>query len=69
MLKHKHLRHLAYFVEIVRAGSIRNAALKAKLSAAVMSEALSNLETHMKVTLIKRVYAVNAADSGRPQSV
>ncbi len=54
MPKPRDLRLLLYFVEIARAGSIRAAALKLGLSPAVVSEALSELEDVVGVTLIRR---------------
>ncbi len=48
------LRLLAYFVQIVRAGSIRGAAAQLSLSPAVLSEALANLEELVGVTLLQR---------------
>ena len=47
-------RLLAYYVEIVRAGSIRGAANKLSLSPAVVSTALSDLEKILGVTLLRR---------------
>lgn len=54
MPKPRDLRLLLYFVEIARAGSIRAAAAKLGLSPAVVSEALSELEALVGVTLIRR---------------
>lgn len=54
MASPRDLRLLAYFVEIVRAGSIRGAAARLSLSPAVVSEALSELEDIMGVTLLQR---------------
>ena len=54
MPKPRDLRLLLYFVEIARAGSIRAAAGKLGLSPAVVSEALSELEALVGVTLIRR---------------
>lgn len=54
MAKPRDLRLLLYFVEIARAGSIRSAAGKLGLSPAVVSEALSELEAIVGVTLIRR---------------
>lgn len=54
MAKPRDLRLLLYFVEIARAGSIRGAAGKLGLSPAVLSEALSELEAVVGVTLIRR---------------
>lgn len=54
MISPKDLRLLAYYVEIVRAGSIRGAAARLTLSPAVVSEALSELEDIMGVTLVRR---------------
>ena len=48
------LRLLSYFVQIVRAGSIRGAAARLSLSPAVVSEALSDLEDRLGVSLITR---------------
>lgn len=47
-------RLLYYFVEIVKAGSIRSAARHLRLSPAVVSTALSDLEVALSVTLISR---------------
>lgn len=47
-------RLLAYFVEIVRAGSIRGAARHLSLSPAVISTALRDLEAVIGATLLKR---------------
>lgn len=47
-------RLLYYFVEIVKAGSIRRAARHLRLSPAVVSTALSDLEAALSVTLITR---------------
>ena len=54
MASPKDLRLLAYFVEVVRAGSIRGAAAQLSLSPAVVSEALSELEEILGATLITR---------------
>lgn len=54
MASPKDLRLLSYYVEIVRAGSIRGAAARLSLSPAVVSEALSELEDIMGVTLVRR---------------
>ncbi len=54
MASPRDLRLLAYYVEIVRAGSIRSAAARLSLSPAVVSEALSDLEDIMGVTLVRR---------------
>ncbi len=54
MPKPRDLRLMLYFVEIARAGSIRGAASKLGLSPAVVSEALSELEAVVGVTLIRR---------------
>ncbi len=47
-------RLLYYFVEVVKAGSIRSAARQLRLSPAVVSTALSDLEAALCVTLISR---------------
>lgn len=54
MPSHQDLRLLTYFVQIVRAGSIRRAAEALRLSPAVVSEALSRLEAELGVTLLHR---------------
>lgn len=54
MASPRDLRLLAYFVQIVRAGSIRGAAGQLSLSPAVMSEALASLEDLVGATLIRR---------------
>lgn len=54
MLSHQDLRRLRYFVEVVRAGSIRGAADALRLSPAVVSEAIAQLETHLGATLLLR---------------
>ena len=54
MTSPRDLRLLAYFVQVVRAGSIRGAANQLALSPAVISEALSELEAILGVTLLKR---------------
>ena len=54
MASARDLRLLAYFVQIARSGSIRGAAAKLSLSPAVLSEALSELEANLELTLIRR---------------
>ncbi len=54
MLSHQDLRRLRYFVEVVRAGSIRRGAESLRLSPAVVSEALGQLEATLGVTLLQR---------------
>lgn len=54
MASPKDLRLLSYYVEVVRAGSIRGAAARLSLSPAVVSEALTELEDIMGVTLVRR---------------
>ncbi|MDD9924670.1 MAG: LysR family transcriptional regulator [Rhodospirillaceae bacterium] len=54
MASGQELRLLSYFVQIVRAGSIRGAAARLSLSPAVVSEALSDLEDRLGVSLITR---------------
>lgn len=54
MPSHHDLRLLRYFVEVVRAGSIRKAADELRLSPTVVSEALAQLEDKLGVTLLKR---------------
>ncbi|MFY0613587.1 MAG: LysR family transcriptional regulator [Hyphomicrobiaceae bacterium] len=45
---------MSYFVAVVRAGSIRGAAQRLSISPAVVSEALSELEGLLDVTLLRR---------------
>ena len=59
-------RLLYYFVEIVKAGSIRGAARHLRLSPAVVSTALSDLEAALSVTLIARTTRKMHPDRGRP---
>ncbi len=47
-------RLLAYFVDVVRAGSVRGGARKLRLSPAVVSSALKDLESAVGATLITR---------------
>lgn len=54
MIAHRDLRLLSYFVGVVRAGSIRGAAQRFSISPAVVSEALSELERLLDVTLMRR---------------
>jgi DNA-binding transcriptional LysR family regulator len=54
MASPKSLRLLSYFVHIARAGSISGAAAELRLSSAVVSEALSELEADMGATLARR---------------
>lgn len=54
MASAKELRLLTYFAEVARAGSIRGAARALSLSPPVVSEALSDLEAQLGVTLLKR---------------
>lgn len=66
MAAHRDLRLLAYFVEIVRAGSIRGAASKLSLSPTVLSDALSDLEAMVGVTLITRTTrSMSITDAGK----
>ena len=54
MAGYQDLRLLRYFVEVVRMGSIRGAAHSLSLSPAVISDALSQLESNLGVTLLHR---------------
>lgn len=54
MAVHRDFRLLGYFVNVVRAGSIRGAAERLSISPAVVSEALTELEALMDVTLLQR---------------
>lgn len=51
---HQTLRRLVYFAAIAEAGSIRGAAARLGLSVPVVSEALSELEAELSVTLAER---------------
>lgn len=62
----KDLRLLAYYVEIVQAGSIRGAAARLSLTPAVVSEALSELEASLGITLIQRTTrSMTVTDAGK----
>jgi len=54
MVSHQTLRRLVYFAAIAEAGSIRGAAARLNLSVPVLSEALSELEAELGVTLATR---------------
>lgn len=54
MASPKSLRLLSYFVHIARAGSISGPAARLRLSPAVVSESLPELEAEMGVTLAYR---------------
>lgn len=54
MVSHQTLRRLVYFAAIAEAGSIRGAAARMNLSVPVLSEALSDLEAELGVTLATR---------------
>lgn len=54
MTSHQTLRRLTYFAAIAEAGSIRGAAKKLNLSVPVLSEALSELEAELGVSLATR---------------
>lgn len=54
MISHQTLRRLVYFAAIADAGSIRGAARRLNLSVPVLSEALSELEAELGVTLAAR---------------
>lgn len=54
MITHQTLRRLVYFAEIADAGSIRGAAARLNLSVPVVSEALSDLEAELGVSLATR---------------
>lgn len=54
MTAHRDFRLLSYFVNVVRAGSIRGAAERLSISPAVVSEALTELEALLDVTLLQR---------------
>lgn len=54
MISHQTLRRLIYFAEIAEAGTIRGAAARLNLSVPVMSEALSELEAELGVSLATR---------------
>ncbi|MEO0905249.1 MAG: LysR family transcriptional regulator, partial [Pseudomonadota bacterium] len=51
---HQTLRRLVYFAEIAEAGTIRGAAARLNLSVPVLSEALSELEAELGVSLATR---------------
>lgn len=54
MTAHRDFRLLSYYVNVVRAGSIRGAAERLSISPAVVSEALTELEALLDVTLLQR---------------
>lgn len=54
MTNHQTLRRLTYFAAIAEAGSIRGAAKRLNLSVPVLSEALSELEAELGVSLATR---------------
>lgn len=54
MISHQTLRRLVYFAAIADAGSIRGAAKRLNLSVPVLSEALSELEAELGVSLATR---------------
>lgn len=54
MISHQTLRRLVYFAAIADAGSIRGAATRLNLSVPVLSEALSELEAELGVSLATR---------------
>ncbi|MDW3223463.1 MAG: LysR family transcriptional regulator [Paracoccaceae bacterium] len=54
MISHQTLRRLIYFAAIGEAGSIRGAALRLNLSVPVLSEALSELEEELGISLATR---------------
>lgn len=54
MVSHQTLRRLVYFAAIAEAGSIRGAAARLNLSVPVVSEALSELEAELGVSLATR---------------
>lgn len=54
MVSHQTLRRLIYFAGIAEAGSIRGAAARLNLSVPVLSEALSELEAELGVSLAAR---------------
>ena len=54
MISHQTLRRLVYFAAIAEAGSIRGAAKRLNLSVPVLSEAMSELEADLGVSLATR---------------
>lgn len=54
MTSHQTLRRLVYFAAIAEAGSIRGAAMRLNLSVPVLSEALSDLEAELGISLASR---------------
>lgn len=54
MISHQTLRRLVYFAAIAETGSIRGAALRLNLSVPVLSEALSELEAELGISLATR---------------
>lgn len=54
MISHQTLRRLVYFAAIAEAGSIRGAAIRLNLSVPVLSEALSELEDELGISLATR---------------
>ena len=66
MIAHRDLRLLSYFVAVVRAGSVRGAAERLSISPAVVSEALSELEALLDVTLLRRTTrSMDLTETGR----